>query len=744
VKKLLYIVTLLLLKFQGFSYHLVGGEMIYDDLGNGNYRITLKIYRDCAASNASNFDGLPGTPTAYLTVYDASNAFQNLYDLGAPVISEVPPAFNNPCIQVPDIVCIEEGVYTYTLNLPPKNGGYTLVYQRCCRNSIIENLLFPDGQGVTYFTQIPGPEKATVNNSPYFSKFPPIYICNNVPFKFDHSASDPDGDQLVYSLCAPYMGLDGCCPSLYTYPPQTGSTCVSPPFSCPTAAPQPPYSNVSFLAPYSGAYPIASNPAFSIHPTSGELSGTPTLTGQYVVGVCVQEFRNNQLLNTHFRDFQFTVIGCTVSALSAVADQKQQCQGNVISFNNQSINNSPNPFYHWDFGVATLSNDTSNLFNPSYQYPDTGIYTITLITNPGKPCTDTLKKEVYVYPPLKVYFDRPDKQCLINNSFHFTTKGDYNQQTTYFWDFGSLASPDSATIKDPSGISFTESGLFFVKLKAKQFACRDSFMDSVRVIPRPKARINNIQNGVCELTPVGFSNGSSSELPLRYYWDFGNGKTSTAYEPNTVYTAAGNYTATLIVETTEICNDTSVAQLMNIVVHASPQAAFSVVPKETSLADPYVHISGFAEESVHTTTFSFGDGQGSTQFENVHSYADIGTYTITQILENQYGCLDTLSSLVKILPDFYFWIPNSFTPDGNGLNDVFMPLTLGTLNYEFEIYNRWGARIFRTENTKEGWNGSFKNEACEQGVYTWRITYKNILTGRSEQRIGNVNLFRNP
>src|SRR5690606_13734090 len=116
-----------------------------------------------------------------------------------------------------------------------------------------------------------------------------------------------------------------------------------------------------FIAPYSGSYPIDGNPAFSIDPISGLLAGTPTLTGQYVVGVCVKEYRNNKLLNTHYRDFQFTVIGCTVNVQSAVANQKQQCLGQELVFTNQSVNNSPSPVYHWDFGVPTITNDTSNL-----------------------------------------------------------------------------------------------------------------------------------------------------------------------------------------------------------------------------------------------------------------------------------------------------------------------------------------------------------------------------------------------
>ncbi len=742
MKKLLYIVPLLFLTFQAFSFHIVGGEMIYNDLGNGKYQIILKIYRDCSATNASAFDGTGNVGPAYLTVYDAANTMEGIYDIGSPVITPVPPAFSNPCILAPNSICVEQGVYTYTLDLPPKAGGYTIVYQRCCRNSIIENLSNPDGQGATYFAEIPGPEDAAANSSPRFSKFPPIYICRDVPLQFDHSAIDPDGDQLVYSLCAPYAGLDGCCSSLSSGPPQSGPNCVSPPSSCPSVASPPPYANVLFVAPYSGTYPIDGNPAFSINPVTGELSGTPTLTGQYVVGICAQEYRNNKLINSHFRDFQFTVIGCTVNVLSVVADQKQQCQGQTIAFTNQSINNSTSPVYHWDFGVPAINTDTSNLFNVTYLYPDTGIFILTLITNPGKPCSDTLKKPVYVYPPLKINFKHQDRQCLKDNSFNFKTEGVYLPQTTFTWNFTPTATPGASFLKDPTGIHFTQSGLFVVKQKAKQFACRDSFTDTVRVVPRPKAKINNLQSGLCDPALIGFSNGSSSDLPLRYSWVFGDGKTYSDFEPTHVFSPAGTYGATLTVETTLLCKDTAIAVLSNIVVNPRSSAAFSFTPRVTSIFDPDILIrSSFTDGGVKRL-FTFGDGQSSALPQNLHTYSDFGNYKITQVVENGYGCIDSVSDIVKILPEFRFWIPNSFTPDDNSRNDLFKAVTIGVRDYTFEIFNRWGERIFKTSNPEDGWNGFYKGYECPQGIYVWKISFKNVVSEETETHLGHVTLIR--
>jgi gliding motility-associated-like protein len=725
--------------------HIVGGELVYDYLGNNKYKITLKIYRDCNSSNNGPFDGNGGNSLpAYITVYSENNTLEGVFDIGSPTISPVPPAFTNPCIKTPGF-CVEEGIYVDTLTLPPKTGGYLIVYQRCCRNANVVNLVNSGLEGSSYFTKIPGPEDAPINNSPRFTKLPPLFICNNVNFKFDHSVTDPDGDQLLYSLSSPFTGLDGCCPSLgISTSPSSSSFCPSPPASCPQEATPPPYLPVLFSSPYSGTYPIPSNPAFSINPVSGQLSGTPNLIGQYVVGIRVDEYRNNALINTHFRDFQFTVLGCTVSVISAIAEQKQQCQGLNITFTNQSTNNSTSPVYQWDFGVTNLSNDTSNLFSPSYLYPDTGIYTLSLIVNPGKPCTDTLKKPIYVYPPLKINYPRPNKQCFKNNSFNFTAGGVYLPLTTYSWDFTTFGVPSTSTLKNPVGISFTEGGLFLVKLKAKQFACRDSFTDSVRVIPRPKARINNLQNGLCDPATIGFSNGSSSELSLTYFWEFSTGKTSKEFEPTQLFSPAGTYGATLTVETSGLCKDTAKFSITNILVNPKPISSFTITPKETSIFEPDVTVKSYAGDGVLSSFFTFGDGGSSSLLSVMHTYSDFGNYKITQTVVNGFGCVDSSSDIVRVLPEFRFWIPNAFSPDDNLKNDVFMPKTIGIRNYEFEIFNRWGQRIFVTINPEEGWTGFYKGLECPQGIYVWKIKFKNLASEETELRMGHVTLLRTP
>lgn len=703
--------------------------MIYDYLGGNNYRITLKVYRDCFSSGA-NFDGAAvSLPPAIITVMEANGVVDTTINIGIPIITNIPQSINNPCIQAPNNVCVEEGVYTYTINLPPKTGGYYIIYQRCCRNNTIINLVNPGDQGATYYTKIPGPEDTPINSSPRFKLFPPIYICNNLPFTFDHSATDPDGDQLVYSLSAPFLGCDANCPSLSGV-------------GCPTAAGPMPFLNVNYSGTYSGSYPIASNPAFSINPITGQLTGRPNLIGQFVVGIKVQEFRGNLLINTHYRDFQFNVSSCIVNVASIFADQVQKCQGNTISFVNQSFGNVGALTYSWNFGVANILSDTSSLINPTYTFADTGKYTITLIANPGKPCSDTSEKTFYVYPALKVSFDKQNKQCLKGNSFNFANTGTYINGATYYWDFTASATPSTSILKNPLGIVYNQPGKYFVKLLGKQLSCIDSMIDSVRIIGKPKAKINNLPTSLCNPASVGFSNGSSSDLPISYTWLFSNGNTSSAYEPVQIFSPPGVYGATLIVITSSLCIDTSITSVQNITVNPSPLAGFNFSPTLTTIFDPEITFKNTGSDDVTLWSYLFGDGSSGNEQNCIYSYQNPGTYTITQIVRNPFNCSDTIQKEVKILPEFRFWIPNTFTPNRDGMNDVFMPKAIGVLKYEFDIYDKWGQHIYSGSNPLQGWDGRFKNKDCEQDIYVWKIGFTNEVTLKHEDHFGHVLLFK--
>lgn len=552
--------------FQMHAAHIVGGEMYYDCLGNDNYRITLKVYRDCAATgpNVAWFDD-PG----YIGIYDGTHNLVTVQEVylqsGSPV--NIPPETQDPCLQAPANVCVEEGTYSFVTNLAPTTGGYDIVYVRCCRNATIQNIPTPNEYGAIYTAHIPAGTVTACNNSPRFNDFPPIVICVNAPINFDHSATDPDGDQLVYSLCTPYTGASSLDPQ--PLPENTLS----------------PFSTVTWQSPYSVSNPIGGSPTLAIDAQTGLLTGTPNRTGQFVVGVCVQEFRNGVFVGETKRDFQFNVTTCStdVEARIPVVDTvgagatgtagvfMYQCQGFFVQFINQSRNGT---YYRWDFGDLNTNADTSLQFQPSYTYPDSGVYKVRLIVNPGYHCADTTAVLVKIYPTFTADFDFVSGCANLPVTFTDRTATSYGNVNSWSWTFGDGI---SGTNQNPNHL-YQQGGSFSVTLNAaSDKGCKDSQTKTVIVHPMPQADYSF--SPVCINTPVTFTDLSAiaSGSINSQSWLLNNNQIGTSAPFIQTFTNLQSFDLSLIITSDQGCKDTVTK---NITVHPLPVA---VVRPDTAL-----------------------------------------------------------------------------------------------------------------------------------------------------------------
>lgn len=721
--------------------HIVGGEIYYDNLGGNNYRITMKVYRDC-------INGVPPfDDPAFMTVFRGNGTVFSTMNVAISTETLVPPSNNSPCAPTTaGSACVEEAIYVTTINLPPLAGGYYIAYQRCCRNGTILNLVNPGAVGATYWEHIPGPEQVAVNSSPRFTLRPPIYICKGVPIKFNHAATDPDGDSLVYSLCTPFNGLDQCCPIVGTSP--AGAGC---PATCPGTNTAPPYVSVPFTPPYTSSYPLASNPAININPRTGFLNGSPTTLGQWVVGVCVSEYRNGVLIGTHHRDFQFNVIPCPNMGVAGISAQTTTnngsgtgyCNGFTISYQNASQGN--NTSYFWDFGDPNSTTDTSYAYNPTYTFNAIGVYTVTLITNPGNPCADTTREVFHVYPLLTPSIITPTAQCLTNNSFQFSANGGFMGTGTYTWTFGAQATPSVASTPSVTGVHYSAPGTYSITFIVSENGCTASDGDTIRVFPPTQASIGNFQGLGCDPYSLTFPNVSSG-VSMTYLWRFSDGSTSTDPTPTHVFTPPGVYSVSLTAVSNQFCMDTSrVLSVNSITVNPTPRAGFVATPTLTSIFDPDINFynTTVISENIVSWYYTFGDGAASSDINPFHTYKTWGDFNVTQTVTNAYGCPDTINLLVRILPEFRFWVPNAFTPGRkDGLNDIFKPVLIGVEEYTFLIFDRWGAQIYKTNDQEEGWDGRYKGGECTDDVYIWKCEFKNVVSRAHESHIGHVTLVR--
>ena len=197
----LLLIGFLFINLNGFASHIVGGDMFYDCLGGNQYRVTLNLYRDCLSSGAPFDDPLP------ITIFDGNNVNIGSFTINFPGSLNLDVNFNNnPCVTVPSDICVEGAVYTKIITLPASTTGYTLAYQRCCRGPNVTNLNTPEDQGLTITVSIPPDNIAICNSSPRFTNYPPLLLCSNEELVFDHSATEPDGDDIIYEICAPNQG----------------------------------------------------------------------------------------------------------------------------------------------------------------------------------------------------------------------------------------------------------------------------------------------------------------------------------------------------------------------------------------------------------------------------------------------------------------------------------------------------------------------------------------------------------
>lgn len=277
------IILISLVPFLSHATHVVGGSLTYVYNGGSNYTITLKLYRDCGPGTAA----LPGSVTIKIVDNNglSFNPSKNV-TINLTSVTNIAASLD-PCAIPPNpSPCVEEAIYTTTVNnLPPNATGYNMYFQICCRNGSILNITNPGGAGESFYANIPG-TNFLPNSDPVFNSFPPLFICVNKPFTFNHSATDANGDSLVYSLYQPYNN-------------------PAPTFSNNTIS----FTPVTYVGGYNSLNPLGAGP-FSINSSTGLLTGTPGTLGQFVVGVMVKEYRNGVYIGKTIRDFQFNVVNC--------------------------------------------------------------------------------------------------------------------------------------------------------------------------------------------------------------------------------------------------------------------------------------------------------------------------------------------------------------------------------------------------------------------------------------------------
>jgi len=237
----------------------------------------------------------------------------------------------------------------------------------------------------------------------------------------------------------------------------------------------------------------------------------------------------------------------------------------------------------------------------------------------------------------------------------------------------------------------------------------------------------------------------SGDTTNTYSWLFGDsqGMTSMNDSVSHNYYNSGTYDVQVDVVSSNGCPSTF-TYIDAVTIYQVPVADFEQDPFVVTMLDPIYDFSDLSSSDVNSWNWDFGDLTTDLVSQNpTHTYQDTGFYPVTLIVTNGL-CEDTVTKIVQVKPDFLFLIPNTFTPQADGLNEIFMPGTMIGVSeddYNFHIFDRWGEQIYEGHDIEDGWDGTFKGSMSQTGVYVWLIKLKGI-DGLSREYRGHVNLLR--
>ena len=401
--------------------------------------------------------------------------------------------------------------------------------------------------------------------------------------------------------------------------------------------------------------------------------------------------------------------------------------------------------YHWEFGDGTVSTDEEPTHTYVNVYSNPVTYDVSLVVTSGYGCVDTATTLITVYPSPDAQFSvSPTVMTMPNSTVHINnlTEG-ANWNCLWVWGNG-----DSSTVCQPGDYTYGSAGNYTIMLVVSNEHCSDTAVQVITINPTaPDASFDLDTNEGCVPLTVNFTNTSTGGN--QYYWNFGDGYSSNEENPQHIYGESGVFNVQLVV-TGDGGTDSYESM---VTVHPSPTAFFKVVPTQVSVPGEQIKCYNQSEGAT-SFLWDFGDSVTSTLENPTHEYTSPGTYTVSLTVWNEYGCTDKYvqNDAVIAVSAGEIIFPNAFTPNPSGpsggyydpndfSNDVFHPVFKGVVEYELQIFNRWGELIFVSKDPNIGWDGYYRGKLCKQDVYVWKVKAK-FSNGEVIEKVGDVTLLR--
>ena len=759
--------------------HLAGGDFKVTMLNNGSssstYDVQLRLYRDDV-----NGISLPTQVTIGIYQIGTNNLVtcKTLYQTSASLVP-----LGDPCYTPdPNVVRIEEKVYQTisAVTLPNFTFGYYLQYDVCCRNQLATNLATPTSDGITIFAIIPNPGLGQ-NSTPDFGNYPnDAYFCVNNIKQFTYPVTDPDGDQLVYSLVAPLdegAGFGTCsnsAPGSGTYP--FYPDCVfSPGFNATNMIGGPP-----------------NYPAMSIDASTGEITSAPTQQGFYAFAVRVEEYRNGIKIGEVRRELQYAALPCQISIPPTLTLNDSSAVSSTQNINTDSVSVG---VYVDDSICLDLEigvNDPSDslyalLVSSDFDLLNTYVAPIPFnVLSPNNSCN-------YIFNMYDSFGDGWNGASVdisvngiishSNIGSSFTTgssashnlvvsNGDIISIPSGNWTSGSWDSEISWDIQDHNG-TVIASGCH-----PSSFSC--VYNPPVITVTCPSsstthayANWNNSGDSlffnISPLTPSGFI-GNLGNIYLRYCWmppcNFLGDTLQLDLDAYSVDCSGYNpIEADIYVHVDPVPQSTSIDVPSLVTISLDDTMCIDLFAQDTLNPDDTLYIQPFSGNFDFQGTYvvpqqdlsggyyyeNFNDSVGNTVYMYGYNYdsstnivyADSSTVALRYcwvtdcdyIFQEKFDLLytayssvcgsDTIQASSHVEVEMPVGVveetPNTFTPNGDGENDFYQLAGQNDPCFDMmnvNIYNRWGKLVFTSDDPNFRWDGTnLRGRKCDTGSY---------------------------
>jgi gliding motility-associated-like protein len=254
----------------------------------------------------------------------------------------------------------------------------------------------------------------------------------------------------------------------------------------------------------------------------------------------------------------------------------------------------------------------------------------------------------------------------------------------------------------------------------------DSVLINVEQLPQPDFSV--IDSAGCNPFTVQFTDQSTNNTNCRYLWYFGDGTQDTTNTPSHTYTKANKYTVELTLTSPTGCSNT-ISKINFIVNNVTPLAKFSAAPVKVKISNGVIYFTS-KSQFADSLQMQFGDGQQmdwTADKQWLHKYTDTGIFIVQLTVKNNFNCTASVSDTIVVEEDFNYFMPNAFSPNKDGLNEIIRPSITFVKRYEFKVYNRWGTLLYDSSplncDAKQqcGWDGNYKSEKAPEGIYIYQM-----------------------